>query len=112
MKKTFFVFAVLFFLSIIVGSSTAQSNQDFSITNKTGMILVDVFISAHDAEHWGPDVIPKDMILDGETFNFTFTDVSSDKCSWDILFTADNGQKYYMKGVDLCNTVSITLTSQ
>jgi len=52
------------------------------------------------------------MILDGETFNFTITDVSPDKCSWDIMFTADNGTKYYMKGVDLCNTVSITLSSQ
>ena len=45
MKKTFFVFAVLFFLSIIAGSTNSLSNQDFSITNKTGMILVDVFIS-------------------------------------------------------------------
>jgi len=110
-KKVFFVFTVLFLLSIIAGNTNAQ-NQNFSMTNNTGMILVDVFISPDDANNWGSDVIPKDMILDGETFNFTFTDVAADKCIWDIMFTADNGTKYYMQNVDLCNTVTITLTSQ
>jgi hypothetical protein len=110
-KRTFYVFALLFLLTIIAGSSKAQSNQDFSITNSTGMISIDVFISPDDANDWGSDVIPKDMILDGETFNFSFTGVAPDKCTWDIMFTAENGVKYYMQNVDLCNTVSITLTS-
>ena len=79
------------------------------MTNNTGMILIDVFISPNDANDWGSDLIPKDLILDGETFNFTFTGVDPNKCVWDIMFTAENGTKYYMQDVDLCSTTAITL---
>ncbi len=109
MKKSLLIGAALFMLFMFGGNLMAQS-QDFSMTNHTGMILVDVFISPSSADNWGPDVIPKDMILDGETFNFTFTGVDPQHCSWDILFTADDGNKYYMRGVDLCSITSITLS--
>jgi len=108
-KKSLLIGAALFMLFMFGGNLMAQS-QDFSMTNHTGMILVDVFISPSSADNWGPDVIPKDMILDGETFNFTFTGVDPQHCSWDILFTADDGNKYYMRGVDLCSITSITLS--
>lgn len=111
MKKTLIILAALILLALNQ-SVNAQSNQDFSMTNNTGMTLVDVFISPNNSDDWGSDVIPKDMILDGETFNFTFTGVDPDHCSWDILFTADDGNKYYMKGVDLCSLTSITLSTQ
>lgn len=110
MKRSLFIFAAVLMLFVFGSSLKAQSNQDFSMTNHTGMILVDVFISPSSADNWGPDVIPKDMILDGETFNFTFTGVDPQHCSWDILFTADDGNKYYMRGVDLCSITSITLS--
>ncbi|HRE40942.1 MAG TPA: hypothetical protein PLG90_06380 [Ignavibacteria bacterium] len=86
--------------------------QDFSITNKTGMTLIDVFISPNESNDWGEDVIPTDMIADGETFNFTFTDVSPDKCMWDIKFNAEDGVEYFMKGVNLCEISTITLNKQ
>lgn len=109
MKKALFIFIVLMGLALFSQSANAQ-NQNFSITNNTGMILIDVFISPSASDNWGSDVIPKDMILDGETFDFTFTGVDPDHCSWDILFTADDGVKYYMRGVDLCSITSITLS--
>jgi len=108
MRKLFFAAVILFMLFSLTGKSSAQS-QDFSITNNSGMILIDVFISPNDANDWGNDVIPKDLILDGETFNFTFTGVDPTKCVWDIMFTAEDGIKYYMQDVDLCSTTTITL---
>ena len=109
MKKAFWIFVVAAGLFIFAGESKAQ-NQNFSMTKNTGMILVDVFVSPSASDNWGSDVIPKDMILDGETFDFTFTGVDPEHCSWDILFTADDGNKYYMRGVDLCSITSITLS--
>jgi hypothetical protein len=109
MKKLIFAIAVVLCFTALNNTLNAQT-QNFSITNNTGMILIDVFISESDAENWGSDVIPKDMILDGETFDFTFTDVSPEKCSWDIMFTADDGVKYYMRHVDLCSITTITLS--
>jgi len=108
LKKLTFIASVLFVLFCVTGNATAQS-QNFSITNTTGMILIDVYISPNDANDWGSDVIPKDMILDGETFDFTFSGVEPSKCVWDIMFTAEDGMKYYMQDVDLCNTTTITL---
>ncbi|MBE2255168.1 MAG: hypothetical protein IAE65_03135 [Ignavibacteria bacterium] len=86
--------------------------QNFSMTNNTGMTLIDVYISPSESNDWGEDVIPKDMIADGETFNFTFTDVSPDKCVWDIKFNAEDGVEYFMKGVNLCEISTITLNKQ
>lgn len=102
----------LFFLGVlfVLNTSAQAQSQDFQMTNNTGMTLIDVFISPSDSESWGSDVIPGDLILDGETFNFTFTDVSPEKCMWDIMFTADDGVKYYMKGVNLCELTTITLS--
>jgi hypothetical protein len=109
MKKALIIlFAAAGFF--ILSQDVKAQNQNFSMTNHTGMILVDVFISPSSADNWGPDVIPKDMILDGETFDFTFTGVDPEHCSWDIMFTADDGVKYYMKGVDLCSITTITLS--
>ncbi len=112
MKKALFIFLAAMGFFILSQNVKAQSNQDFSMTNNTGMILVDVFISPTGASNWGPDVIPKDLILDGETFNFHFTDVNPEHCAWDIMFTADDGVKYYMNGVDLCSITTITLSKQ
>jgi hypothetical protein len=108
-KNLILVIAVILCFTAINKSVNAQS-QDFSMTNNTGMILIDVFISPNDENNWGSDVIPKDLILDGETFNFTFTGVAADKCVWDIMFTAEDGVKYYMQNVDLCSITSITLS--
>lgn len=111
MKKSL-LFAFLLGVLFLFNSGVQAQSQDFSMTNNTGMTLVDVFISPSDAETWGSDVIPTDMILDGETFNFTFTDVSPEKCMWDIMFTAEDGVKYYMRDVNLCELTTITLSNQ
>lgn len=95
---------------LVSNSTNAQGAQDFTMTNNTGMILIDVFISPDNANDWGSDVIPKDMILDGETFVFKFS-VDEQHCVWDIMFTADNGTKYYMQNVNLCSTTNLTLSS-
>lgn len=82
------------------------------MTNNTGMILIDVFISPESAGNWRPDVIPKDMILDSETFIFNFPCIDAEHCSWDIMFIDDDGVKYHMKGVDLYALTNITLSKQ
>lgn len=92
--------------------TTTGGTQNFQMVNNTGMILVDVFISPNDSEDWGSDVIPKDVIQNGETFDFTFTDVSPEKCIWDIKFTGENGTEYIMQDINLCKTGVITLTPQ
>jgi hypothetical protein len=111
MKKTLFLFGIVMSFLLISQKSNAQGMQDFTITNNTGMILIDVFISPDNTNEWGNDVIPKDLILDGETFIFKFS-VDEQHCVWDIMFTADNGIKYYMQDVNLCNTINIILSNQ
>jgi hypothetical protein len=109
MKFNKMFFALITIAMLSAGGVFAQ-NADFSMTNNTGMTLIDVFISPSASDNWGSDVIPTDMILDGETFNFTFSDVTADQCIWDIMFTGEDGIAYYMRGVDLCTITTITLS--
>ena len=73
------------------------------------MILTHVYISPDNKDDWGNDVIPKDMVLDGETFIFNFH-VDESHCVWDIKFTVDTGESYFMQDLNLCQITSITLT--
>lgn len=90
--------------------TTKGANQNFSVVNNTGMTLTAVYISPAESDNWGDDVIPTDMVGDGEKFDFTFTGVSPDQCSWDIQFTGEDGVDYYLREVDLCRTSTITLS--
>jgi hypothetical protein len=111
MKKISFLAVLFLSLGFVSSLVQAQAFQDFTMTNNTGMILVDVYISPDNSNNWGSDVIPKDLILDGETFEFKFG-VDQEHCVWDIKFTADDGVEYYMQDVNLCTITSITLSKQ
>ncbi len=82
--------------------------QDFTIHNQTGHVVVTLNVSPSSETRWGPDVLGREVLGDGESASVTF-DRNEDICLWDIRVTYDDGDTGDWRQVNLCETSEITL---
>src|SRR3546814_7470638 len=61
-----------------------QGKQDFTLINKTGYALSELYVSPNDEEDWQEDVLGKDVLDDGQSADIAF-DRSSKACHWDLM---------------------------
>lgn len=116
MKKTFLALAAALLAGISMPASAqsadASSPLDFKLVNKTGMILYELHVGLSSSDDWGDDLLPKDVIGNGESVNIHFSRVTGNtECAWDILVTEDleGNSSAMVMGVDLCDVSKVTL---
>ncbi len=81
--------------------------QDFTIHNQTGHVVVTLNVSPSSETRWGPDILGREVLADGESAEITFD--RSDVCLWDIRVTYDDGDTGDWRQINLCETTDITL---
>lgn len=86
----------------------AQGKQDFTIVNRTGYQIDEVYVGPVSQRHWGEDVMGKDSIGDGESADITFNG-GSKACKWDIKVVYNDGDESEFRDVNLCNISTVTL---
>jgi len=86
-----------------------QARQNFTVLNRTGHVVVTLNVSASNEDSWGPDILGRDVLGDGESAEITFERGES-QCLWDIRATYDDGDTTDMRGVNLCQVATVTLT--
>jgi hypothetical protein len=59
MRKFVLAFAILLCCSI---GLLAQTKQDFTIVNKTGVIINELHVTPHDSDEWGEDILGRDVL--------------------------------------------------
>jgi plastocyanin len=91
------------------GGATAGAQQNFTITNNTGHTVVTLNVSPSNEDAWGPDILGRDMLANGESAQVTF-ERGDTQCQWDIKATYDDGDTTDMRGVNLCEVATVTLT--
>ena len=96
---------------LVSAMSTAAfaAQQDFTITNHTGHVIVTLNVSPNNDNHWGPDILGRDVLGDGEQAEITF-DRNEDQCSWDIKVTYDDGTANDLRAVNLSETTEVEFT--
>ena len=50
----------------------AESDNDFTLVNKTGYVLDKIYVSPNDTKEWGEDIMGKETVADGEEVKITF----------------------------------------
>jgi hypothetical protein len=107
MKKQFvFLFAAL--MVAVSMNILAQGAQDFTIINKTGVVIDQLFVSPVDVEEWGEDILGTDVMeLDAE-WEIKFNP-QEEQCKWDLKITDGEGNAIMWEDVDLCATAVIVL---
>jgi hypothetical protein len=66
-------------------------------------------VSANDSDQWGPDILGTATIPNGGSGTVSFAR-GQDQCLWDLRATFDDGQTGDWRGVNLCETSTVTLT--
>lgn len=100
-----FIFSVT---SLMPASGLADGRQNFSLENRTGYKISEVYVSPVKASTWEDDVLGKDELADGENVAIRFS--RSDKsCNWDLKVVYDDGDTSEWENFNLCKISVIRL---
>jgi hypothetical protein len=107
MKNTL-TFAIAVFSCLYALNLSAQAKQDFTIVNKTGVIINEFYISPNDVDEWGEDILGQDILEPDQECEIQFHP-KEDACIWDLRITDSEGNAIEWENIDLCKAVKITL---
>ena len=86
------------------------AQQNFTIQNTTGHTVVTLNVSPSNENSWGPDILGRDTLANGESAQITFPHDTT-ACNFDIKATYDDGDTTDARGVNLCQVATVTLTA-
>ncbi len=100
--------AVLFISGLAASGIATAGSADFTLVNKTGYALREVYLSPAHKTKWGNDRLGQDTLENNKSRLFKFSDKSS--CVQDLLVIFDDdGSEVTWEDFDLCALNKITL---
>jgi len=106
---------ILLLVALVFAATTwtqAQTVLDFKLVNNTGEDFYAVYLTDTDTQNWGEDILPEDIVKDGDTIDITFEDVNGNTlCSWDLRLTHDASEEnyIYINQIELCEVSILTI---
>jgi hypothetical protein len=103
---------LLFLVFAATTWSQAQTVLDFKLVNNTGEDFYAVYLTEASTENWGEDILPEDIVKNGDTIDITFEYVDAETlCIWDLRLTHDASEEdyIYINEIDLCEVRVLTL---
>ncbi len=106
---------ILLSVALIFAATTwsqAQTILDFKLVNNTGEDFYGVYLTETTTKNWGEDLLPQDIVKDGDTIEITFEYIDDETlCSWDLRLTRDESEEdyIYIDEIDLCEISVLTL---
>ncbi|MEO5375882.1 MAG: hypothetical protein H7840_16750 [Alphaproteobacteria bacterium] len=91
-----------------VSGASAEGKQDFTLVNKTGYTIDQVYVSPSNASDWEDDVLGRDTLDNKETVHITFAR-SNKSCKWDLKVVYSDKETAEWDDFDLCSTSKITI---
>ncbi len=106
---------ILLLVALVFAATTwtqAQTILEFKLVNNTGEDFYAVYLTDTDTQNWGEDILPEDIVKDGDTIDITFEDVNGNTlCSWDLRLTHDASEEnyIYINQIELCEVSILTI---
>jgi hypothetical protein len=89
-------------------TSATGAKQDFTLVNKTGVVINKLFISPHDKDDWEEDILGQDTLASGQTLEITFNrEEKAD--NWDLRIEDTQGNAIEWENLKLSEINKITL---
>ena len=111
MRKIFVAAALVlgFALSGFSSQAFAEAKQDFTLVNKTGYQLKEVYVSPSKSSDWEEDVLGQATLDDGENVEIKFHRANT-TCDWDlkVVYSDDNSSAVW-SNLNLCEISKITI---
>ncbi|MBF0582888.1 MAG: argininosuccinate lyase [Magnetococcales bacterium] len=93
----------------LVGTLMAEPNQDFTLVNRTGYVIDQVFVSPAHSDDWENDVLGRDIMDDGESVPIQFSRGTT-TCEWDLKVVYEvDGSSAVWHDIDLCSVSKISI---
>lgn len=104
-----FLGAICLFSSLGVGNTAAQGKQDFTLINKTGKVLEEVYVGPTASEEWGDDVMGQDTVPEDASVHITFSPKAKAD-HWDLKIVFEDGSSSVWTNFDLTTIDEITVS--
>ena len=95
-------------VALLVAAPAFAGDQDFTLVNKTGYDIAEVYASPTKAADWGKDIMGSDVLSDGASVDITFSPNAS-ACIYDLSVVYSDKDTAEWDKVNLCTTNKITL---
>jgi hypothetical protein len=108
MRKALYALPLLT-LAFAQPASAAEAKQDFSLVNKTGYELKEVYVSPSKADDCQEDILGQGTLGEGERVNIHFH-AKTQTCKWDlkVVYTVDSSSAVW-SDINLCDVDKITI---
>jgi hypothetical protein len=93
--------------AVLLASPVFAANRKVDIVNKTGKTLTHFYASTTNENSWEEDMLDKDVIADGETFEADIDD-GTGKCIFDFKGVFENGAELVKRKVNVCEISTFT----
>jgi hypothetical protein len=97
-------------IAVVLASSVAafSGDQDFTLINKTGLTIDELYLSPTGDDKWGEDVLDVDTLADGAKVEISFSRAEAE-CMWDMKIVDADGDDVVWQKINLCKASEITL---
>lgn len=94
--------------TLFAATPALADDLDFTLVNKTGYVISEVYVSSAAKNDWEEDVMGRDVLSNGERVDIQF-ERGSKGCKWDLKVVYDDEEEAVWKGFDLCAISEVTL---
>src|SRR4051812_20066775 len=77
------------------------ADQDFTLINRTGYTISEVYVAPSKSSDWEEDVLGQDTLEDRTTVDINFSR-SENPCRWDLKVVYDDKTTAEWAALDLC----------
>ena len=97
-------------LSLLLASTALafQGKQDFTLVNKTGVEIHELYVLPHSADDWQEDVLGQDTLAPGQSVHIKFSPKEKAKL-WDLKVVDGEGNGIEWEGLNLLEISEVTL---
>jgi hypothetical protein len=97
-------------LSLLLASTALafQGKQDFTVVNKTGVEIHELYVSPHSANNWQEDVLGTDTLPPGKSVEIKFSPKEKSKL-WDLKIVDGEGNSIEWESLNLMEISEVTL---
>lgn len=102
-----------FCLAVVMAVSVAafSGDQDFTLVNKTGLTIDELYLSPSNHNEWGEDVLGVDTLANGAKVDIEFSH-KENECMWDLKIVDEDETSVVWEDINLCKASEITLLYQ
>jgi hypothetical protein len=94
--------------STATAPAAAEGQQDFTLHNKTGVVIDKLFVSPSDKDDWQEDVLGQDTLADGQSVEIKFHPKEK-AAKWDIKVVDSEDNSIEWHDLNLMEISEVTL---